>query len=500
MGSPGDRDRVDAWLNAEVEPLAPPPGTFGRIRRRARRRKAGRAMMSGAGIVIVIAAAVAAPRIASTIILQSHSGRPRPSVAISEPSPSLRPSATGTGKASPSASPGIRAPQPTSSLSAGGSGQPVPQNFQPTSVTFVSATIGAVIGQAGTPGHCATPHCTSLAGTSDYGTSWYGVSAPLTGAPDGSSGVSQLRFLTARDGWAFGPALWVTHDGGADWHPLPTGGKRVTALETAGARAFAIFASCTGTGANYEAGCTAFSLYSSPADTDQWQPVPSPAASLGGAATAAGPSASASPGGSATAAGPSASASLVLAGGQPGVGYLLAPSGELLSGRLTGAPWKVANTGVPCRPGAPGANGQPTGALLAADANLLVLVCTSATNPASDTQAKQVVESTDGGARWFKAGVGLTTGIATSLATQAQDNLVVLATDAGIYLSANGGHAWRLTQPSPRGAAPAEAGFSYVGMTSPTNGVALPADASLHEVFITTDGGSTWLAHAVSGR
>jgi hypothetical protein len=34
MGNPRDRDRLDAWLNAEVEPLAPPPGTFERIRRR----------------------------------------------------------------------------------------------------------------------------------------------------------------------------------------------------------------------------------------------------------------------------------------------------------------------------------------------------------------------------------------------------------------------------------------------------------------------------------
>jgi len=35
-------------------------------------------------------------------------------------------------------------------------------------------------------------------------------------------------------------------------------------------------------------------------------------------------------------------------------------------------------------------------------------------------------------------------------------------------------------------------------MTSPADGVALPADASLHEVFITTDGGRTWQARPVS--
>jgi hypothetical protein len=35
-------------------------------------------------------------------------------------------------------------------------------------------------------------------------------------------------------------------------------------------------------------------------------------------------------------------------------------------------------------------------------------------------------------------------------------------------------------------------------MTSAADGVALPADADLHEVFITTDGGRTWQALPVS--
>jgi hypothetical protein len=361
----------------------------------------------------------------------------------------------------------------------------VPPNFQPTSVTFVSQSVGAVIGQAGTAGHCpvVANDCTSLAGTSDYGTNWYGVSAPVTGAPDGSSGVSQLRFLNARDGWAFGPALWVTRDGGGHWHKEQTYGMRVTDLETAGARAFAIFASCTGTGPNYGAHCTSFSLYSSPAQSDQWQYVPVPAASMQRPAAGTGP-----PG----------SASLVLVGASGGTGYLLAPSGELLSGPLTGAGWAVAGQQAPCRPGAPGADGQPAGALLAANANQLVLVCTSATSAASDTQAKSVFASTDGGARWSPAGAGLPNGIATSVAIQAQDNLVVLATDAGLYRSGDGGRTWRLAQRSPGGAAAGEPGFSYVGMTSRTNGVALPADARLGEVFRTTDGGVSWQPRPVS--
>ncbi len=177
MADPRDRDPVDAWLNAEVEPLTPPPGTFERIRHRARRRRAGRVVMSAAGIAIVSAAAVAGPRISSTV-LHSHNAT-RPTVAEGA-SPSARPSATRSGNESPNGSSPTPLQPPTSSLSPGGtSGDPVPRNFQPTSVTFINEATGAVIGQAGTPGTCpiVSTDCTSLAGTSDYGATWYGVSA-----------------------------------------------------------------------------------------------------------------------------------------------------------------------------------------------------------------------------------------------------------------------------------------------------------------------------------
>jgi hypothetical protein len=473
------RDPVDDWLNAQVEPLSPAPGSFERIRRGARRRKAGRAAAAAAGVLIVVAAGVAVPRIATS--LQGRASRPSRPVAAAPPTASPSPGPTGTGGGTPS---GGSSGQVIagSALSATSSGQPVPANFRPTSVTFVSTEIGAVIGQALTPGHCATQYCTSLAGTSDYGRAWYGVSAPRTGEPYGSSGVSQIRFLDLSDGWAFGPQLWVTHDGGASWKQESTGGMRVTDLETVGDRAFALFAACTGSGASYGAACTSFSLYSSLDTSDQWLPVPG-AGGLGLPQTAA------------TRA---ASASLVLTGGPTtGQGYLLAPSGELLSGPLTGAAWAVAGRQEPCLPGAPGPDGQPTGALLAAGSDHLILVCGGAASTAGDSQTKVVMQSSDGGTSWSPVGGAPSAGIATSLAA-AQGNLVVLATDAGLYLSDNGGTSWRLAEPGPAGAAAGQRGFAYVGMTSQFDGVALPADAGLHEVFITTDGGGTWQAYRVS--
>jgi len=416
------QDRIDAWLNAEVEPLAPPPGTFERISHRAHRRKVRRATMSVAGAAIVIAAAAAAPGIAST--LQHHgSGRPEQPVAASTPSPTSRPTVTGNASGGVNSQSSSPVPSPGASLSPAGSGAPVPRNFQPTSVTFVGQGIGAVIGQAGTRG-------------------------------------------------------------GSTWTREKTYGMRVTDLETAGNQAFALFANCTGSGADYGAHCTSFSLYTSGAGTDQWQPVSGPAASLPLPPDAAGQA---------------AAASLVLTGGPAGgQGYLLAPSGELLSGPITGAAWTVASPAAPCAPGAPGPGGQPTGALLAADSGQLVLVCTSAANTAGDSQAKLVVESSDGGAHWSKGAPAPPAGIAASVATQTQNHLVVLATDAGLYRSGDDGLTWQQVQAPPPGAAAGEAGFSYVGMTSLTNGVALPADPGLHEVFITTNGGISWQAHLVS--
>ena len=474
------RDQVDSWLEAEVEPLAPPPGAFVRISRRARRRKISRALVSAAGAVVLIAAAVALPRAAQTLL---HGGAPRVpnAAAAAGPSPSQRavsPAATRPprGGGTPNSHSATPEPPASSALSAGGSGLPVPSNFQPTSVTFVGTQVGAVIGQAGHPGHCYTQYCTSLAGTSDYGSSWYGVSAPLTGSPSGGTGVSQVRFLNLRDGWAFGPGLWVTHTGGAHWKQVPTAGLRVTELETAGSRAFALLATCTGTTAAYAAHCDRFSLYSSAPSGSRWLPVPGPTSDL----TRLG-------------AGTGQSATLLLAGR---TGYLLAPSGQLYSGPLTGTAWSLAGQ-APTAPGAPGPDGQPTSGLLAAGSQQLYELTTTTTT-AGGSPGKAIYTSADGGKTWRPGGTVPAAGIARSLAA-AQGGLLVLATTAGIDVSTDGGANWKVTESGPPRAAAGQGGFSYVGMTDPLQGVAVPADPQLHEVFITADGGQTWRARLIQG-
>ena len=63
--------------------------------------------------------------------------------------------------------------------------------------------------------------------TQDGGQTWLGLPAPAAAAeffpsfpqPAGrvAGGVSDVRFATARDGWAFGPSFYATHDGGQTW-------------------------------------------------------------------------------------------------------------------------------------------------------------------------------------------------------------------------------------------------------------------------------------------
>jgi photosystem II stability/assembly factor-like uncharacterized protein len=451
-------DDLDSWLDGRIEPLPPPPGTFELIKRRARRRKYRRLAVGAGAAALVVAAAVAVPQIVNLTVVNP---------------------ATATGVAA-DGRPAVRAPSASSGANAASSSAlpvpsavaaPVPANFRPSSITFIGTHTGWVIGQAGTPGHCATQYCTSVARTDDAGKTWTGVPAPLTGPADGATGVSQIRFLDREDGWAFGPQLYATHDGGQIWTQVATHGLRVTDLETVGARAFALFASCTGTGAAFATQCTSYTLYSSPASSssDSWAPVGAATSGLAGTA-----------------------ASLVLTGTS---GYLLAPSGMLYSGPVNGsAPWQQVKQ-IPCPVGQPLADGQPTGALLAAaNATNLVLTCASS-SAAGTQQAKRVFTSADGGIVWQNAGTAPALGLTTS-ATASPDGTYVLATGQGIDVRPTGSVTWQaatLDGPAPAG------GFGYVGMTTDAQGIALPADPAVGTVWFTFDGGQSWAPSAVSG-
>ena len=240
--------------------------------------------------------------------------------------------------------------------------------------------------------------------------------APLTGPADGATGVSQVRFLNGDDGWAFGPELFATHDGGHTWAQVATNGLRVTDLETVGHRAFALFASCTGTGAPFAAQCTAYSLYSSPASSDDWTPV--------------GPSTS----------GLGRRGRLVRAHRDARLPAGAGPDALRRAGRRQRALAAVKQ--IPCPVGTPPADGQPTGALLAAaNATNLVLACASSSAPGSQ-QAKQVFTSADGGIAWQNAVAAPALGLATSVAAS-PSGTYVLATTQGLDVLPAGSATWQ---------------------------------------------------------
>jgi photosystem II stability/assembly factor-like uncharacterized protein len=457
---PDRRDDLDSWLDGRIDPLPPPPGTFDLIKKRARRRKYRRLAVGASAAAVIVAAAVAVPQMVNLPVLNSPAAAPAANGQRTAPAPSAN--VGGAKAASSSASEALPAPEYA----------PVPANFRPSSVTFIGTQTGWVIGQAGTPGHCATRYCTSVAWTLNAGRTWTGLPAPVTGAADGATGVSQIRFLNGVNGWAFGPQLYATHDGGHGWARVGTDGLRVTDLETVDGRAFALFASCTGTGPAFAAHCSSYTLYSSPASADHWTPVGSATSGLSSGLSGA-------------------AASLMLTETR---GYLLGPDRMLYSGPVnSGTPWQAVAR-IPCPVGQPLAGGQPTGALLAAanTANL-VLACASSSTPGTQ-QAKQIFTSADGGLTWQNAGAAPGLGLATSVAAT-PDGTYVLATGQGIDVRPAGSGAWRaatLTGPMPAG------GFGYVGMTTDAQGIALPADPAAGTVWFTFDGGQTWQPFGVS--
>ena len=131
-------------------------------------------------------------------------------------------------------------------------------------------------------------------------------------------GSARSGSQTASAAWAFGLQLYATHDRRPALEArIPTRRLRVTDLETVNGIVFAVWARRVrrAPGADFAAGCTTFSLYSSPAKP-----------------TMTGHRCGASTGLQVFNGGAPSSAQLVLTGA---TGYLMTPSGQLVSGPVT---------------------------------------------------------------------------------------------------------------------------------------------------------------------
>jgi photosystem II stability/assembly factor-like uncharacterized protein len=107
--------------------------------------------------------------------------------------------------------------------------------------------------------------CGAILRTTDGGSAFAGIPSPPVSASD----VSQLRFASPLDGYAFGPELWQTADGGSTWTNVPVPGQ-VTELEAADGESYALVTSAG------SANSTSNELLTAPVGSQQWRQVPTP--------------------------------------------------------------------------------------------------------------------------------------------------------------------------------------------------------------------------------
>jgi hypothetical protein len=262
----------------------------------------------------------------------------------------------------------------------------------------------------------------------------------LTGS---SQGVTKLRFATANDGWAFGPQLWATHDGGASWHQIAESGT-VVDVEAAAGVVYATVGSA---------------LLKSAVGNDAF-------------ATVAGA--------------PAGASSIVLHGKAV---WLIGSGGGTSSYVVSpdGVSWRaVAN---PCTDQLGLAGVAPV------TATSVYLLCDGDAGAGSVTKA--VLYSTDGGVHGTPTTTAPARGGDSSGITAASTAVVVVPAMSGaseLYRTADGGHTWTTVLQKGDGGV----GYFDVGFTTATQGVAVYGypgrGETSSQLLITRDAGASWAA------
>jgi hypothetical protein len=333
------------------------------------------------------------------------------------------------------------------------------------SVSFASASAGWLLA---TP--CAdqvqTCRTVLMRRTVDGGRTWSGVAAPdappadiYQGSPPPDA-VGSILFTSGGAGWAFGPALWQTRDGGAGWRKMSVPGGAVQDLAVGGGRVLAVTGQCGDGG-----GVCSFRVYTralpGAAGSDSWQAIP------GAAGAGVRP------------------ARLVVSGG---VGYVFAVAANqlgplLLAGPVNGsARWRQVPD--PCR-------GAFTGALAAAPGGWLFLGCGA--EPGMGNQIKTAYLSDDGGRSWQQVASPPFGGYLGGASMSPGGTIFLSGSRMGIYVSWDRGRSWHQSPDLASAAGLAGAGLPLTGSTiTDMLGFAFQQSVGQRQVWLTSDGGHHW--------
>lgn len=344
----------------------------------------------------------------------------------------------------------VPTPVPTAT---GVAGDTVPTGFRPMSVTFVSADEGWVLGSA----PCSTGRCPVIAHTLDGGRKWSTIPAPRTSIgttgqyKENARGIAGLRFADSRDGWAFGPELWATHDGGATWKrvdPFP-GGAILELASSRGTVHVVLYDTL---------GSTDFRIASASIGGDAWT-VSALKIPVGG--------------------GPVPVLQLVLSGE---AGWVLENDRTVAAGaRLVDGSW---HTWAPVCSDAVG-----PAYLAASSASDLAAACD--VGQWSTPKGDHVFVSRDGGTSFTEPGPRTPLDSAAVIATPSRSVIVIGGAEGkkGVLIgSFDGGKTW----PAAHDAGP-EVAFSELGFSTTDQGVVITtATSGISNLLMTRDGGHTW--------
>jgi hypothetical protein len=175
---------------------------------------------------------------------------------------------------------------------------PVPglavNTFSPIDASFTSPSDGWLLGVV--INECATGAIVEARATADGGLHWAKATAPPApwgGVVPNRSGnvpldaVTRVLFANAKDGWAYGPGLWATHNGGVSWHEVSTHRHDVYSMAVTSGYVVATFDTCGEVGSGCYGPAT-FTVETTPVDRDAWRPAPGAAGEGAPALTAAG--------------------------------------------------------------------------------------------------------------------------------------------------------------------------------------------------------------------